>query len=110
MSGIAGDGTLSPGTVAPGRVAITVAPSSERTCTNVPGGANRIPPPRAGAAQGMGRLVERAVGAVEQERAQRRVRRDVGDEEPDSRERDDRQQEPRTQRQALAHGYDASSM
>ena len=64
----------------------------------------------AGAAQGMGRLVERAVGAVEQERAQRRVRRDVGDEEPDSRERDDRQQEPRTQRQALAHGYDASSM
>ena len=29
---------------------------------------------------------------------------------PTDRERDDRQQEPRTQRQALAHGYDASSM
>ena len=75
-----------------------------------PGRRKPDPAAGAGAAQGMGRLVERAVGAVEQERAQRRVRRDVGDEEPDSRERDDRQQEPRTQRQALAHGYDASSM
>ena len=58
---------------------------------------------RTGSPQRLGRLVERRVGAVEQVRAQGRVRRDVRGDEPDRRERDDPQQEPRSERQALDH-------
>ena len=65
---------------------------------------------RARAAQRMGGLLEGRVRPVVEERAQRRVRRDVRGEQAHDRDRDDRQDEPRAQRQALRHGYDASSM
>ena len=53
------------------------------------------------ALDGLMRVVQRAVGAVDQEGVERRVGDDRRDRQPDGRQRDDPQQEPRAQREAV---------
>ena len=62
------------------------------------------------AVEGSPRLLQRLVGAVDQERLQRRVGRDVGRRQARGREHDHAQHEPRAQRQACHARYSAAGV
>ena len=118
------------GAVSPGRVSVpwtTGEPSPGRISTYVPGvstpnwarklirrsdAARAWPGPcrsnwSSDPATPFGARVERAVDAVEERRAQRRVGRDVGDQQPDRQEHGEHEQQARAQRHPLQRRSDA---
>jgi hypothetical protein len=77
----------------------------------VAGAAASAPVLEHGMLDSMARVGERRVGAVEEERAERRVGRDVRDREPDRAQHDHAQHEARAERQPVEHQRSpASSM